>query len=315
MECLNHVLELNNDDYRFPKSMATFLKHNNLTTYSQEGIKYFAVCSKCHKLSLVKENPSEEDITCFADLTNAAYIPQRKTSYCEGQVYEYKNYSTSRKLVPVKEYPYCSLVTLLKKFFLRQGFADRVKAWKNRATAEGYLRDFYDGANFSSFKTSPSDTTAFTAESDYNLLLTLNVDWFGPYKATYSVGCIYLTIQNLGKADGRDHKENMLFVGAIPGPQEPQTTAMNHYLEPLVNDLLVLMKGVDMKMVMNDKSVQVNKVKACLGTLSSDLPATKNLVSSMSYNSSNGCHLYKTTFESIPRPGNRLNYCNWDCDD
>ncbi|OBZ80378.1 hypothetical protein A0J61_11573 [Choanephora cucurbitarum] len=101
------------------------------------------------------------------------------------------------------------------------------------------------------------------------------IDWFGPYKTTYNVGCIYLTIQNLGKADGRDQKENMLFVGAIPGPQEPPTTAMNHYLEPLVNDLLVLMKGVEMKMVMNDGSFQVNKVKVCLGTLSSNQPATK----------------------------------------
>ncbi|OBZ80159.1 hypothetical protein A0J61_11792 [Choanephora cucurbitarum] len=160
MECLNHVLELNNDDYRFPK----------------KGIKYYAVCSKCHKLSLAKENPSEEDITCFADPTNALYVPQRKTSYCEGQVYEYKHYSSSRKLVPIKEYPYCSLITLFKKFFLRQGFAER----KNRAVVEGYLRDFYDAENFTSFKTSPDDTTAFTAESDYNLLLTLNVDWFGP---------------------------------------------------------------------------------------------------------------------------------------
>ena len=58
MECLNHVLELNNDDYRFPKSMATFLKHSNLTTFSQEGIRYYAVCPKCHKLSLVKDKPS-----------------------------------------------------------------------------------------------------------------------------------------------------------------------------------------------------------------------------------------------------------------
>ena len=159
MECLNHVLELNNDDYRFPKSMATFLKHNNLTTYSQEGIKYFAVCTKCHKLSLVKENPSEEDIICFADLTNAAYIPQRKTSYCEGQVYEYKSYSSFRKLVPIREYPYCSLVTLLKKFFLRQGFADQVKSWKSRQASKNYLFDLYDATGFLDFKTSPSGSS------------------------------------------------------------------------------------------------------------------------------------------------------------
>ena len=131
MECLNYVLKLNNDSFRFPKSMATFLKRNDLTTYSHEGIRYYAVCSDCHKLSSVKENPNEEDIVCAAKLTNAAFVPQRHNPFCEGKVYEYQHNATESKLVPQKEYAYCSLITILKKFFLRQGFVERTKAWKD----------------------------------------------------------------------------------------------------------------------------------------------------------------------------------------
>ena len=36
----------------------------------------------------------------------------------------------------------------------------------------------------------------------YSYLLTLNVDWFQPYKhIQYSVGSIYLTIQNLPREE------------------------------------------------------------------------------------------------------------------
>ena len=106
----------------------------------------------------------------------------------------------------------------------------------------------------------------------------------------------------------------MILVGVIPGPSEPPTTAINHYLEPLVNDLLLLLEGVEMKMVLRDGSVKNETVKACLGTVSSDLPATKKLAGSKSFNSSHGCHLCKTLFPRIDCPGNKRDYCQWDCD-
>ena len=59
----------------------------------------------------------------------------------------------------------------------------------------GYLGDIYDGQIwrnvYSSFLTSP-----------YSYLLCLNVDWFQPFKhAQYSVGAMYLTIQNLPRQE------------------------------------------------------------------------------------------------------------------
>ncbi|KIJ29534.1 hypothetical protein M422DRAFT_85357, partial [Sphaerobolus stellatus SS14] len=39
--------------------------------------------------------------------------------------------------------------------------------------------------------------------------------------------------------------ENMYIAGIIPGPEEPHKTALNHYLRPLIDDLVVsYTKGV-----------------------------------------------------------------------
>lgn len=55
------------------------------------------------------------------------------------------------------------------------------------------------------------------------LLLMLNVDWFRPYKHTvYSVGVIYLVIQNLPWT--LRFKPEIIIVGIIPGPHEPKLT-------------------------------------------------------------------------------------------
>ena len=63
-------------------------------------------------------------------------------------------------------------------------------------------------------------------------LLTLNVDWFCPFEhGRYFVGAIYLTIQNLPVAL-RNHPGNVILVGIIPGPSEPQLI-INSYLTPL----------------------------------------------------------------------------------
>jgi hypothetical protein len=80
-----------------------------------------------------------------------------------------------------------------------------------------------------------------------------------------------MTIQNLPKADGRDLKRNLVLVGIIPGPKEPSTSDMNHYLDPLVDELLLLMNGVTMNAMMPDGQIQAQKVKAALSMVCCDL--------------------------------------------
>ena len=70
----------------------------------------------------------------------------------------------------------------------------------------------------------------------YSYLLCLNVDWFQPFKHTqYSIGAIYVTIQNLPRRE-RYKPENVLLIGIIPGPKEP-ALSIDSFLQPLINEL------------------------------------------------------------------------------
>ena len=63
----------------------------------------------------------------------------------------------------------------------------------------------------------------------FNFALSLNVDWFQPFKhSTYSLGAIYVAVLNLPREE-RYNNENVVLVGVIPGPREPKKE-MNSYL-------------------------------------------------------------------------------------
>ena len=313
MEKLNELLRLHGDEFRLPKSVATFKERNSLQLFSAEGIKNYAVCPSCHDLTSIKKKHVINEMVCNRSLVGAIYKPTNSREFCSGRIYDFENKSAGAQLVVQMVYSYCSIITTLKKLFLRKGFADKVKSWKTRQPARDYLSDLYDATGFLDFKTSP-DAPSFVMQSDYNLLLSLNIDWFSPFNTNHSVGCIYLTVQNLPKQQGRDLKHNMLLVGVIPGPREPPTTTINKYLAPMVEELKVLLEGVQMKMIMLDGSIQRQIVKACLYSVCSDIPATKKLAGSMSFNSSHGCHLCKTKFAMFPNTVSRRNYCNWNCE-
>ena len=86
--------------------------------------------------------------------------------------------------------------------------------------------------------------TNYFFSSPNNFGLLLNIDWYQPFKHTiYSVGVMFITIFNLPQ-HLHYRTENVILCGIIPGPSEPAFT-VNQYLEPLVNDLQLLWKGVE----------------------------------------------------------------------
>lgn len=85
---------------------------------------------------------------------------------------------------------------------------------QERTVTENILGDISDGLVWKSFK-------EHFLSSPFSYLLTLNVDWFQPFKRTeYSVGGIYATIQNLPREKWYK-EENAILIGIIPGPKEP----------------------------------------------------------------------------------------------
>ena len=99
--------------------------------------------------------------------------------------------------------------------------------------------DIYDGMIWEKFQSIHGEP--FLEAPNY-LGLILNIDWFNPFKhVQYSVGVLYLVIANLPRSE-RYKIENVIIVGVLPGPNEPQKN-MNSYLKPFVDELLELWKG------------------------------------------------------------------------
>ena len=88
----------------------------------------------------------------------------------------------------------------------------------------------------------------------------LNIDWFNPYQDTqYSVGAIYLVVQNLPHSE-RFKVDNIILVGLIPGPREPKSVST--YLDLLVEDFRKLYRGVSLPCPSG--SVKLRAVLSCI---------------------------------------------------
>ena len=66
-----------------------------------------------------------------------------------------------------------------------------------------------------------------------NLGVMMNVDWFNPLRNyKHSLGDVYLVIINLPRKI-RFKRENVILLGLIPGPSEPQYI-INSYIKPII---------------------------------------------------------------------------------
>lgn len=180
-------------------------------------------------------------------------------------------------LKPAKIFCYQSLHEGLQNL-VRRGLLDDCEHWRNRTPPTNVLVDVYDGKlwqDFRDFLSTPS-----------SLLLCLNVDWFQPFQhVTYAVGAMYLSILNLPR-NKRHLFENIILIGIIPGPNEPNLT-INSYLTPLVTELKsAWVNGMDMK---NDKGITVT-VRVALGSVNCDIPASRKVVGFLNHRAALGCN-------------------------
>ena len=142
------------------------------------------------------------------------------------------------------------------------------------------LADIYDGKIWSEFLCYKNQPFLF---QPYSLGLTINVDWFQPYKhVKYSVGAIYLIILNLPR-HLRYKRENVILVGILPGPHEPSRD-INSYLRPLVDELLLLWEGVSF----NIHGIQ-KQVRCALLCASCDIPAGRKVCGFIGHSGCLGC--------------------------
>ena len=147
-------------------------------------------------------------------------------------------------------------------------------------TCDNVYEDVYDGRVWKQFLT-PNNIPFLSLP--YNFALCLNVDWFQPFKhSNYSCGAIYVAILNLPRSK-RYSSDNVILLGVIPGPKEPELT-INSFLEPFVDELLQLWDGVAMKT--HNSAVLVRAALLCVAC---DIPAARKVCGFVGHNSLLAC--------------------------
>ena len=142
-------------------------------------------------------------------------------------------------------FPLPNLKIQINSLYQRPEFKQQLRKWTNRNVDNGILADIYDGKIWKNFP-DISGTPYFTqGAADSHLGIMINLDWFQPFESSqYSCEAIYGVICNLPR-EIRFKKENMLTLGLLLGPSEVKLHKINHYLTPIVDELLEFWDGIE----------------------------------------------------------------------
>ena len=260
-----------------------------VTGQDKEPFERWVCCPKCHSIYTLQQSKVTEangqTVSMQCGYVQFPEHPQMRFRQPCGTVLlkSVRSPYGSTSLQPRLLYCYNSLIKAIGEMLKRPHFLEKCEQWRSLFSANPSMvyRDVYDGRIWRDFQ--EIDGHPFLA-LPYNFCLTLNVDWFQPFKrSTHSTGVLYLAIQNLPRKE-RFLSENVIVVGVIPGPKEPQKH-INTFLGPLVDELLQLWEGVIMK-VSNESFVLVRAALTCVAC---DIPAARKVCGFLGHNAARGC--------------------------
>lgn len=266
----------------YPKAQKLLGMKNAFTEY--------VVCPRCDSIYVyedcVKNTSGRIEGKLCEHIAFPSHPQHSRRQPCNSPLLKKVRRSKGYSLKPIRVYPYYPLRMSLEYLASRPGFLDICEEWRHRASCvpESFLGDIYDGSVWKDFNS--ADSLNFLT-SPYCYLVTLNIDWFQPFThSIYSVGGIYLTIQNLPRSQ-RFREENCILVGLIPGPKEPKMN-INSYLSPLVEELKAAWEtGFQVSSPHRNVSVTIRLALSCVAC---DIPATRKVCGFLGHNASLGCN-------------------------
>lgn len=276
----------------FPSSLHTASKLLQLGSQS----KTYAVCPNCNTLHNIADVVAEEGFKC----KHVEFPMKSKGKSCGEELTEQVPLTIGNKRRPKLLFPLPNLKIQINSLYQRPEFKQQLRKWTNRDVNNDILADIYDGKIWKSFSDA-SGVPYFTPEAaDSHLGIMINLDWFQPFESSaYSCGAIYGVICNLPR-EIRFKKENMLTLGLLPGPKEVKLHKINHYLSPIVDELLEFWNGIEIP-------AAGKNIRLALICCSNDIPAARKLCGHVSALVS--CHrCYKTANSN----GNKSNFGGFD---
>ena len=181
-------------------------------------------------------------------------------------------------------------------FFQNEEFLTLIKQRPEPST-DGSLHDLWDGRILRVFLKDPMNNNRSLLEDKCNLALLLYLDFFNPFThAIHSSGVLCMTVLNLPRSL-RYQKKWAMLIGIIPGPEEAQCH-INSCLKPVVNDLLSLYEGIDIR-VSGRHSEQFTS-RAVLLPVLGDIPASRKISQFLSYKANKPCDKCHKTAKREP---------------
>jgi hypothetical protein len=278
----------------FPSSLYTASKLLQIGSQS----KTYAVCPSCNTLYNVADVFAEEGFKC----THVEFPMKLKGKSCGMELTEQVPLIIESKSRPKLLFPLPNLKIQINSLYQRPEFKQQLQKWTNRDANNDILTDIYDGKIWKNFPDT-SGIPYFTPEAaDSHLGIMINLDWFQPFESSiYSCGAIYGVICNLPR-EIRFKKENMLTLGLLPGPKEVKLHKINHYLSPIVDELLEFWNGIEIP-------AAGKNIRLALICCSNDIPAARKLCGHVSALVS--CHrCYKAATSN--GNGNKSNFGGFD---
>jgi Transposase family tnp2 len=200
--------------------------------------------------------------------------------------------------VPVKTFVSFDFKDWFAGLLSRPGYEERMDSvWQSKTSEDGIMHDIFDGEYVRNFK-GPDGRSFGLGGEEGHYVFSLSVDFFNPYTnkqsgKKYSTGLISVVCLNLPPSM-RYKPENMFLSGVVPGPKEPPLTALNHYLKPLVDDLIDFWEaGVKFSRTYNYETGRL--VRCALILLVCDLPGARKAAGFAAFSHEHFCSVCHCT--------------------
>ena len=205
---------------------------------------------------------------------------------------------------PFRVYHHHDMKEWLARLLSRKGLEDIMDSTLKRAAAAppSTVSDVWDAPIFRDLYLKNGTRFVEPPDEEGRYIFGLAVDSFNPFsnkqaKQQASVTAIYLYCLNL-PPHLRYLPENMYLVGIIPGPHKPSVDQINHFIQLLVDELLVFWDpGVFYSRTA--KYPEGRLVRCALGPLVCDLPAARQVSGYGAHNARYFCSVCKLPRKDI----------------
>jgi hypothetical protein len=247
--------------------------------------KTYAVCPDCdtlYKVLEILQNGSDIESKCrYVEFLN--HPKHSKRQACEAELTNKVPIVNGFTRKPKMLFPVPFLKTQIISMYQHLGFVELLQKWSNRVNVANLYTNIYDGKVWKTFLSflDNSDIQFFTNETaDSNLKIMINLDWFKLFNSSaYSSGIIYGIICNLPR-DIKFKRENMLYLELLPGPEEVKLHKINHYLSPIVIELLEFWDGVSLPST--DLHPTGKRIQIAVICYNNNIPAIRKLYNHIS---------------------------------